>query len=260
MTQLLLDLGAAPAPSFDNFVPGGNGEALQAVRALATGPSAPQSPVTRATALYLWGPHASGKSHLLAAARRQFSASGQPVHPLDANSPLEAFRLDPGTLPEAPAGSESRSDPGGTQPGLPPAPKRALWTLDDCQLLDAPRQIAAFHLIDAVRRAGAWLIAAGDQPPAHLALMPELSTRLGAGLILQLRSLTDEEKAEALTRSLRERGLKVQDGVVSWLLTHVDRDLAHLRQLIDSLDTYALREKRPLTLALVRRWLQGPAP
>ena len=60
MRQLILDLLPESAPSLDNFVAGGNGEAL----ATLTGWLAGASPET---SLCLWGEPGSGRSHLLAA-------------------------------------------------------------------------------------------------------------------------------------------------------------------------------------------------
>jgi DnaA family protein len=57
MRQLLLDFTQAPAPTFENFIPGGNGELLQALLAAAHG-----SPAERV--VYVWGASGAGKSHL----------------------------------------------------------------------------------------------------------------------------------------------------------------------------------------------------
>ena len=57
MRQLLLDFTQAPAPTFANFVPGGNGELLHALQAAVQG-----HPAERV--LYMWGETASGKTHL----------------------------------------------------------------------------------------------------------------------------------------------------------------------------------------------------
>ena len=59
MRQLLLDFAQAPAPTFDNFVPGRNAEPLAAVRAALS--AIPER------VLYLWGETGAGKSHLLRA-------------------------------------------------------------------------------------------------------------------------------------------------------------------------------------------------
>ena len=59
MRQLLLDITQAPAPTFENFVPGRNAEPLAAVRAALAG--LPER------VLYLWGETGAGKTHLLRA-------------------------------------------------------------------------------------------------------------------------------------------------------------------------------------------------
>jgi len=63
MQQLVLDIGPALEPDFDNFVAGPNAEAVAAVRDFAAG-------ATREVVLYLWGEPGSGRTHLLNAASR----------------------------------------------------------------------------------------------------------------------------------------------------------------------------------------------
>ncbi len=60
MRQLLLDFTRAPAPTFANFVPGGNAELAHAVEAALRGQLAE-------CVMYLWGEPAAGKTHLLKA-------------------------------------------------------------------------------------------------------------------------------------------------------------------------------------------------
>jgi len=60
MRQLLLDFTQAPAPTFANFVPGGNAELAHAVEAAVRGEIAER-------VMYLWGEPAAGKTHLLKA-------------------------------------------------------------------------------------------------------------------------------------------------------------------------------------------------
>ena len=57
MRQLLLDLTQAPAPTFENFVHGGNSELFHALDAAARGE-------TTEPVIYLWGESGAGKSHL----------------------------------------------------------------------------------------------------------------------------------------------------------------------------------------------------
>jgi DnaA family protein len=57
MRQLLLDFTQAPAPTFENFVHGGNAELFHALAAAVKGP-APERVV------YMWGESGAGKTHL----------------------------------------------------------------------------------------------------------------------------------------------------------------------------------------------------
>ena len=63
MRQLLLDFTRAPEPTFENFVPGGNGELLEALHGAASG-----RPPERV--VYMWGESAAGKTHLARAFER----------------------------------------------------------------------------------------------------------------------------------------------------------------------------------------------
>ena len=66
MQQLLLELAPPPAPTLENFSPGKNGAALNALRdALAGGEGF----------VFLWGPGGSGKTHLLRAFAKAAAAA-----------------------------------------------------------------------------------------------------------------------------------------------------------------------------------------
>src|SRR5258708_36616306 len=60
MRQLLLDFTQAPAPTFANFVHGGNAELAHALEAPVTGAAAER-------VMYVWGEKGAGKTHLLKA-------------------------------------------------------------------------------------------------------------------------------------------------------------------------------------------------
>lgn len=129
---------------------------------------------------------------------------------------------------------------------------------DDVGALDGAGQQALFNAINAARAGGAPVLAAGDAPPAQLTLRADLASRLGWGLVYQLQPLTDSHKADWLRAEARRRGLPLGDGVVDYLLTRLPRDLPSLATLLQRLDRYALGRKRPITLPLVREFLQTP--
>lgn len=128
----------------------------------------------------------------------------------------------------------------------------AIVIADDVETLDAPAQQALFIAINAARDGGPAVLAAGNAPPAQLALREDLRTRLGWGLVYQLKPLTDGEKALYLRAEASRRGLALTDEVAWYLLNHLPRDLASLHAVLDRLDRHSLARQRPLTLTLVR--------
>jgi len=133
--------------------------------------------------------------------------------------------------------------------------KPRLVIADDVDTLDAEAQQALFSAINAARDGGPPVLAAGEAPPAQLALREDLRTRLGWGLVYQLRLLTDAEKALHLRSEAARRGLRLTDEVVWYLLNHLPRDLSSLNTVLDRLDRYSLARQRAVTLPLVREAL-----
>jgi DnaA family protein len=132
-----------------------------------------------------------------------------------------------------------------------------LAVADDVERLDEPRQIGLFNAINAARDAGGTVLAAGNAPPAQLALREDLTSRLAWGLVYQVKPLTDAEKALYLHGEAARRGLKLSDEVVWYLLTHVRRDLHSLTGLLDRLDRASLEQRRAVTLPLVRELIRS---
>lgn len=132
-----------------------------------------------------------------------------------------------------------------------------LTVADDVEQLDEARQIALFTAINAARDSGGTVLAAGDAPPAQLALRADLKSRLAWGLVYQVKPLSDAEKALTLHAEAARRGLKVSDEVVWYLLTHVRRDLGSLTLLLEKIDRASLEQQRAVTLPLVRELIRG---
>jgi len=149
-------------------------------------------------------------------------------------------------------------EPGSGRSHLLRAAARAnpqLVVADDVESLDAAAQQRLFSAINAAREGQAGVLAAGRLPPAQLALREDLRTRLAWGLVYQLRTLTDDDKASHLRAEATRRGLHLADDVVRYLLTRLPRDLASLNGVLDRLDRHSLSRQKPLSLALVREAL-----
>lgn len=222
MRQVPLAFGPEPVLRFDTFVPGGNAQWEQVLMALLSpSPSMP---------LYLWGPPGSGKTHLLHAAVSQAQSFGLRALSFDLTSPLP-WEFDEDTR---------------------------LLLLDDCDRYDAERQHEAFRMFIEATTAGVPIIAGGRLPPIDLPVRDDLRTRLAWGLVYRLVPPTDEQVCALLRRDAARRGIALSDEVLAYLLSHSERDLTHLMDLLGRLDRYALAAKRPVTLPLLRQMLAEP--
>jgi DnaA family protein len=126
---------------------------------------------------------------------------------------------------------------------------------DDVERLCAPEQHALFVAINEAREGGPAVLAAGGQPPAQLALRPDLKSRLAWGLVYQLLPLSDSDKAQHLKALAAARGLLLSDEVAGYLLARLPRDMTSLAAIMEVLDRYSLMRQRALTLPLVREAL-----
>ncbi len=133
----------------------------------------------------------------------------------------------------------------------------SLAVVDDVEALDADAQQRLFGAINAARDGRGAVLAAGSAPPLALSLREDLRTRLGWGLVYELRPLAEEEKLRHLQAEAGRRGLTLSNEVALYLLSRVPRDMATLVAVLDALDRHALARKRPLTLALAREVLAG---
>lgn len=222
MEQLVFELAPVEPPSFANFVPGRNAEAVARLAAAARG----ESPDT---SILLWGAPGAGRSHLLRAA---VAASLRPA----------LFVAGPRELP----------------PELPTGP--ALVAIDDVDTADAGAQGRLFTLFNRLQESGGLLVAAAAAPPGRLALRDDLRTRLGSGLVYEVVPLRDEEKPAALERYARERGFRLSEEVIAYLLAHGRRDMGTLVATLAALDRHSLAAKRPISVPLLRQWLQRELP
>jgi DnaA family protein len=137
------------------------------------------------------------------------------------------------------------------------APARVLVVADDVQALDEPAQIALFNAINRAREGRGAVLAAGDAPPGRLALREDLRTRLGWGLVYQLKALSDDDKTRHLRAEAERRGLRLSDEVIRYLLSRLPRDLPSLNAALELLDRYSLSRQRHITLPLVREALKA---
>ncbi|MDI1352338.1 MAG: DnaA regulatory inactivator Hda [bacterium] len=181
--------------------------------------------------LYLWGSNGSGKSHLLQAC-------------CQAIIPQSAIYL-PLTLlkqwgPQTIEGIEDQT----------------LICIDDIEIIanDPQWEEALFHLYNRIRdREQSLLIISGNQPPAQIPInLPDLRSRLGWGLIIQLNELDDHEKINSLKLHALKRGFDLPESVAQFLLNRCSRNMHDLHQLLNRLDDASLAAHRKITIPFVK--------
>lgn len=127
--------------------------------------------------------------------------------------------------------------------------------LDDIDVLfdDPDSEEALFDLYNRLRANGKMLIVTASQPVANQTLkLEDLRSRLGAGLLLQLFKLTDEEKEAALKSKAKDKGLLLGDETAAYIMKRSDRSLDELFALLDQLDDASLSAQRRLTVPFVK--------
>lgn len=222
MEQLVFELAVPEPPGFGNFLPGRNGELLAVLPRFAAG-------ALDETGILLWGGAAAGKSHLLAATVAQSLVLGHPAqlhaHPAEVD-------------PEAEVAANTLV---------------AIDRIDDADELAAGRIFTLYNLLKAT---GGRLVAAARAPLTALPLREDLRTRLGWGLVYEVFALADADKPAALAAYAWERGFTLSDEVIEYLLRHGRRDMRSLLATLAALDRLSLAAKRPITVPLLKQWLQ----
>jgi DnaA family protein len=227
--QIALSLSEGPVPSLQNFVPGDNAPAMAALHELLAG----QSQRT----VYLWGPPATGKSHLLTAVSSQLTARGQTFGWMKADSHdgSKDFTWEPASFD----------------------PQWSMVLLDDVDSFSLAQQQQAFAWLIHAQSAACPVLATGLHPPADLPLRDDVRSRLAWGNVYSLQALSEPDCKRVLRESAHARGIELSDEVVDFVMHRFSRDLGSLMLLLDMLDRYALENKRAVTVPLVTAMLRS---
>ena len=226
MSQLALPLRLADHAVFGSFLDTGNEPLVATLRDLADGGAG--------QGCWIWGGPATGKTHLLQAACDR--AGDRSVY-----VPLAML---------APAGPEL----------LEGLASRELICLDDINAVAgaAAWEAALFDLCNQALDAERALVVAAPMSPRECPIeLPDLQSRLARLPAFKVRPLDEADRVSALQLRAQHRGIELPDDTARYLLTRSRRDMASLYELLDRLDTEALRAQRRLTIPFVREVLQS---
>jgi chromosomal replication initiation ATPase DnaA len=169
--------------------------------------------------MLLVGPEGSGKSHLAAIWAEEAGARSISAHAL-------------------------------TAAAVPGALATGALVVEDLKSQDLDER-ALFHLLNLAREDTAFLLITAREPPTALQIeLRDLRSRLRAVPTVSLLPPDDQLFRALIVKFCADRQLTVDETVVGYLATRIERSYAAVRQAVELLDTEALRMGRPVTRAL----------
>jgi chromosomal replication initiation ATPase DnaA len=116
---------------------------------------------------------------------------------------------------------------------------------------------ALFHLMNLAREEGAFVLLTARVPPVAFEVeLRDLRSRLRAVPVVTLMPPDDQLLRALIVKFCADRQLNVDETVVSFLATRIERSFAAARRAVEQLDAEALRLGRPVTRALAAELLR----
>ena len=219
--QLAFHFPLHPRSRFERYIEGPNAAAVARLRAQAY----------RFECLWLHGLPGVGKTHLLQAACHAVAPDGAYL------------------------------------PGTRIPPKEALLRhyarfravlVDDVErwLGHAAAERELYGLYNELARAGARLVFTASNSPRECEFdLADLASRLCAAECYEILRLSDDDMLPLLVSAAQDRGLRLSEDVVRYLLNKVSRDQKTLLDTLNRLDVAALTQRRGVTVPFARKVL-----
>jgi chromosomal replication initiation ATPase DnaA len=132
---------------------------------------------------------------------------------------------------------------------LPAALATGALVVEEASAVEEER--ALFHLINIAREEGAFLLfTARTAPSAWPVALPDVASRLRALPLISLQAPDDAMLRGVIVKLAADRQMPLDERVVSYLSTHIERSFAAARAAVIALDKEALRQSRPPSRAL----------
>jgi DnaA regulatory inactivator Hda len=219
--QLALDFDHRPSLSGEDFlVAPCNADAIKWIDAWPDWP---------APGLVVHGPSGSGKTHLANVFLSKTGGRAIAARDLTESEPARLFAASPALV------------------------------IDDAErALDSDGEVALFHLYNFAAEAGRSLLLTAHRPPARWGIkLADLESRLNACPQAGIGAPDDALIAAVLVKQFADRQLRVDDGVISFMLPRMERTFAAARAAVEAIDKRSLAEQRSVTVPLARRVLDS---
>jgi chromosomal replication initiation ATPase DnaA len=116
---------------------------------------------------------------------------------------------------------------------------------------------ALFHLLNMAREDGAYILITAREAPVALPIaLNDLRSRVRAIPVVELLPPDDQLFRALIVKLCADRQLVVDEAVVSYVATRIERSYAAARQAVALLDAESLRLGRPVTRALAAELLR----
>jgi chromosomal replication initiation ATPase DnaA len=155
------------------------------------------------------------------------------------------------------AGARSTSARTLTAAAVPGALATGALVVEDLKSSDFDER-ALFHLINLAREDEAFVLITARLPPSAFEVeLRDLRSRLRAVPVVSLLPPDDQLFRALIVKFCADRQLTVDETVVSYLATRIERSYAAVRLAVEFLDAEALRLGRPVTRALAAELLRN---
>jgi chromosomal replication initiation ATPase DnaA len=129
-----------------------------------------------------------------------------------------------------------------------------LFILDDAHLIEKEEKL--FHFYNHLVLTKGSLLFLSLTPPAHWGThLPDLRSRLHTIPALKIHPPDEALLTQVIQKLFSDLQLKVDEGVVSFLLNHMERSFESAHFWVETLNVWALTQKRSITIPLVREIL-----
>lgn len=178
--------------------------------------------------IYLWGPSAVGKTHILIATIKKFLNLNKEVIDLSFIDDNDTFDL--GSID--------------------------LFFLDDIDRADGKIQNNLFNIFNMSENENAAIFITGNLPPNQMSLRPDLRTRISQCLVLNLKELEDEEKKDVLLKRSYFMGINLKLEIIDYLVKNYNRNMHELIKLIEKIDKESIIQKKRITIPFIKSYLE----
>ena len=113
---------------------------------------------------------------------------------------------------------------------------------------------ALFNFINQQRDQDTVLVFSSvNSPTENIFSLPDLNSRAVWGPVYKLNALMDEDLDIALQLHAKSRGLDITIEVQNYILTHYQRDISFIVDVLEKLDKASLQEQRKVTIPFFKR-------